>query len=76
MVVRCAAEPVAFRVIATTTPLGLYSGMPIHGEVCPGNWIFHRALAGAEWHPRQWRPCPGDRTDIRLGGLKGGGGAA
>jgi len=42
MVVRCASAPVRFQVIAVATQLSLESGVPVHGEVCPGNWIYHR----------------------------------
>ena len=41
--VRGAAEaPVRFQVISILTSLTLEMGVPVHGEVCPGNWIFHR----------------------------------
>jgi len=36
------AAPVRFQVISILTSLRLEMGVPVHGEVCPGNWIFHR----------------------------------
>lgn len=33
--------PVRFQVISILTKLRLEVGVPMHGEVCPGNWIFH-----------------------------------
>ena len=42
IVVACGPNPVRFRVIALLTPLELELGVPVHGEVCPNNWIFHR----------------------------------
>ena len=43
-VVRCADTAVRFRVISIVTQLALEPGVPIHGEVCPDQWIFHRQL--------------------------------
>ena len=44
VIVRSAASvPVRFQIISILTSLGLEVGVPLHGEVCPGNWIFHRA---------------------------------
>ena len=42
MVVRCSSAPVRFQVLAVATQLSLESAIPVHGEVCPGNWIYHR----------------------------------
>lgn len=42
MSVRCTSTAVRFRVVAIFTRIALEEGVPIHGEVCPGNWIFHR----------------------------------
>jgi len=42
IVVGCRANPVRFRVIAMQTRLELEPGVPVHGEVCPNNWIYHR----------------------------------
>ena len=42
MVIRCVDSSVRFRVIALQTVLALTPGVPVHGEVCPNNWIFHR----------------------------------
>jgi len=44
LVVTCGPRPVAFRVIALFTPLELTPGVPVHGEVCPNNWIFHKLV--------------------------------
>lgn len=37
-----ATTPVRFQVISILTNLELEMNVPVHGEVCPGNWIFHR----------------------------------
>jgi len=41
IVVRCNEIPVSYRIIAIPTALELDTGVPLHGEVCPNNWIFH-----------------------------------
>ena len=41
IVVRCNEIPVSYRIIAIPTPLELDTGVPLHGEVCPSNWIYH-----------------------------------
>ena len=38
----CFVLQVRFRVITLDTELALAPGVPMHGEVCPQNWIFHR----------------------------------
>jgi hypothetical protein len=43
MVVRCASSTVHFQAISILTQLVLVPDVPVHGEVCPGNWIYHRA---------------------------------
>ena len=42
LVVQCQSQPVRFQAIYSLTPLELTPGVPVHGEVCPGDWIFHR----------------------------------
>jgi hypothetical protein len=49
LVVRCAGTPVRFRVISILTQLALEPGVPVHGEVCPGNWIYHKARIPAAY---------------------------
>jgi len=43
VVVACRVNPVKFRVIALVTGLQLTPGIPMHGEICPQDWIYHRA---------------------------------
>ena len=33
---------IGFSIIAMLTPVTIVPGVPTHGEVCPGTWIFHR----------------------------------
>ena len=42
MVVRCTSSTVRFQAISILTQLILVPDVPVHGEVCPGNWIYHR----------------------------------
>jgi hypothetical protein len=42
MSIRCTTTAVRFRVIPILTVLEVQAGVPVHGEVCPGNWIYHR----------------------------------
>merc|ERR1712046_499142 len=41
--VQCTAAPIRFRVIGVPTPFEIVYGIPLHGEVCPGQWIYHHA---------------------------------
>ena len=41
LVVSCAAVPVRFSVITMNTNLALQLDVPTHGEVCPGDWVYH-----------------------------------
>ena len=34
----------ASQAISILTQLILVPDVPVHGEVCPGNWIYHRTL--------------------------------
>jgi hypothetical protein len=44
MVVRCKSTAVRFQVISILTQLILVPNIPVHGEVCPGNWIYHKTF--------------------------------
>ena len=44
LVVRCTSSHVRFQAISILTPLILDRGVPVHGEVCPGNWIYHKTF--------------------------------
>jgi len=44
IVAQCNTTPVRFKVIALLTSVNLNLGVPVHGEVCPQNWIFHRII--------------------------------
>jgi len=52
MVVRCRSTAVRFQVISILTELILVPDVPVHGEVCPGNWIFHKTFIPDNdlWH--------------------------
>jgi hypothetical protein len=41
IVASCASSAVAFRAIYFQTSLELEPNVPVHGEVCPGSWLFH-----------------------------------
>ena len=38
-----------FSVISIFTKLALEPGVPVHGEVCPGNWIYHKVRIPAAY---------------------------
>ena len=58
VVVRCASSHVRFKLITLDTALALTPNVPVHGEVCPGNWIFHRLF------------IPDDNTTHYAGGVR------
>ena len=41
VVASCASSAVAFRAIYFEMSLELELNVPVHGEVCPGSWLFH-----------------------------------
>uniref|UniRef100_A0A7S3S6K1 Uncharacterized protein n=2 Tax=Emiliania huxleyi TaxID=2903 RepID=A0A7S3S6K1_EMIHU len=42
LVVGCAATPVRFSVLVEVVDLPLEPEVPVHGEVCPGSWMYHK----------------------------------
>ena len=40
--ISCAATPVLLRVLEVISALDLFPSIPSHGEVCPGDWGYHK----------------------------------
>uniref|UniRef100_A0A7S1X342 Uncharacterized protein n=1 Tax=Tetraselmis chuii TaxID=63592 RepID=A0A7S1X342_9CHLO len=50
ILVGCRSEPVPFLIRATTTKALLTPGATVIGEVCPGNWLYHKVnLTAEDW---------------------------